>query len=48
MNELHQIRFPNESNKYRETRNKLLLAEIELRRKIEEVAALRRALPNGE
>ena len=47
MSELHQIRFPNENNKYREARNKLLLAEIELRRKIEEVAALRRALPNG-
>lgn len=47
MSELHQIRFPNENNEYREARNKLLLAEIELRRKIEEVAALRRALPKG-
>ena len=38
---------PNESAEYREARQRLLVAEIELRRKNEEVAALRRALPVG-
>lgn len=47
MSELHQIRFPNESDEYRETRNKLLHAEIELRRKKEEVAIQLRKLPLG-
>jgi len=47
MKNLHNKRFPNESLEYREARNKLLLAETELRRKIEEAASLRRELPMG-
>jgi predicted dithiol-disulfide oxidoreductase (DUF899 family) len=47
MKNLHEKHFPGENGEYREARNKLLDAEIELRRKIEEVAALRRKLPNG-
>lgn len=43
----HSIAFPNENSEYREARNKLLDAEKELRRKIEEVAALRREIPLG-
>src|SRR5438270_714419 len=41
------IRFPGESEEYRRERNRLLEAETELRRKIEQVAAQRRALPRG-
>jgi predicted dithiol-disulfide oxidoreductase (DUF899 family) len=41
------IRFPGESGDYRLARNRLLEAEIELRRAIERVAAQRRALPPG-
>ena len=41
------IRFPDESDEYRRERNRLLEAEIELRRTIERVAAERRALPPG-
>jgi predicted dithiol-disulfide oxidoreductase (DUF899 family) len=44
---LHDKRFPNESRDYREARNALLLAERELRRQVERVAAQRRALPPG-
>ena len=44
---LHEVRFPNESRAYREARNELLIAERDLRRQIERVAALRRALPLG-
>src|SRR6202158_4703705 len=40
-------RFPGESTQYRQARNALLAEEIELRRHIEHVAALRRALPPG-
>jgi len=40
-------RFPGESPAYRRARNKLLDAEIELRKKVEQVAALRRKLPPG-
>lgn len=40
-------RFPNESPDYRAARTALLAEEIELRRAIERVAALRRALPPG-
>ncbi len=40
-------RFPNESAEYRRARQALLVEEIELRRHIERVAALRRALPPG-
>ena len=44
---LHYHRFPNESEAYRTARNELLQAEMNLRRNIEEVAALRRKLPLG-
>ena len=39
--------FPNESSAYREARTKLLAEEIELRRHIQRVAQMRRALPSG-
>jgi predicted dithiol-disulfide oxidoreductase (DUF899 family) len=39
--------FPNESAEYRTARNELLAEEIELRRHVERVAVLRRALPSG-
>jgi predicted dithiol-disulfide oxidoreductase (DUF899 family) len=42
-----RMAFPNESPAYREARNELLDAEIELRRHTEKVASLRRALPPG-
>ena len=41
------VRFPGESEEYRHARNRLLGAEIELRRAIEHVAAQRRTLPPG-
>ena len=41
------VRFPNESDQYREARNKLLKAETDLRARLEEVAKLRRQLPPG-
>ena len=41
------LRFPGESDEYRAERDRLLAAEIELRRQIEHVAAQRRALPPG-
>jgi predicted dithiol-disulfide oxidoreductase (DUF899 family) len=41
------VTFPNETAGYREAREDLLEAELELRRKTEEVAALRRTLPLG-
>jgi predicted dithiol-disulfide oxidoreductase (DUF899 family) len=41
------VRFPNESDEYRRARTALLAEEIELRRHIERVAQLRRALPPG-
>jgi predicted dithiol-disulfide oxidoreductase (DUF899 family) len=41
------VHFPNESPAYRAARNALLAEEIELRRHIERVAELRRALPAG-
>jgi predicted dithiol-disulfide oxidoreductase (DUF899 family) len=41
------VRFPNESAAYRAARSALLAEEIELRRHIERVAALRRDLPPG-
>jgi predicted dithiol-disulfide oxidoreductase (DUF899 family) len=44
---LHDVRFPNESLEYRSARDTLLRAEMELRRQVEQVAALRRALPLG-
>src|SRR2546423_1725942 len=41
------LRFPGESEEYRRERNRLLEAEVALRRAIEEVAAQRRRLPPG-
>lgn len=42
-----RIAFPNESPAYRDARNALLDAEMELRRRTEAVAEMRRALPPG-
>jgi predicted dithiol-disulfide oxidoreductase (DUF899 family) len=44
---MEHLSYPNESGEYRAARNELLDAEIALRRQIEEVAAMRRALPPG-
>ena len=44
---LHAERFPGESKAYRAARNKLLHAELELRKRVEQVAAMRRKLPLG-
>lgn len=44
---LNGVRFPNESPAYRAARDVLLAEEIELRRQIERVAQMRRALPPG-
>jgi predicted dithiol-disulfide oxidoreductase (DUF899 family) len=44
---IHTSRFPGETDEYREARNALLRDEMDLRRKIEAVAARRRALPLG-
>ena len=44
---LHAKRFPGESAAYRAARDRLLAAEVALRRNLEEVAAMRRALPAG-
>ncbi|MEA2604861.1 MAG: hypothetical protein QOF89_5853 [Acidobacteriota bacterium] len=41
------VRFPNETPEYRSSRDQLLQAEVELRRKLEDVAALRQTLPLG-
>ena len=41
------VTFPHESDEYRSARNALLAEEIELRRHIERVAEMRRALPPG-
>jgi predicted dithiol-disulfide oxidoreductase (DUF899 family) len=44
---IHAKGFPGETDPYREARDQLLAEEIELRRKIEAVAARRRASPLG-
>ncbi len=44
---MDSVRFPGENAAYREARDKLLQAEIDLKKKTEEVAALRRRLPLG-
>lgn len=41
------LHFPNETPEYRAARNELLQAEMELRQKMEDVAALRTKLPLG-
>ena len=43
----NKAHFPNESPEYRKNRDVLLAEEIELRRHVERVAALRRTLPLG-
>src|SRR5688500_1172780 len=43
----HDERFPNETPEYRAARDRLLDGELELRRKVAAVAALRRELPLG-
>ncbi|MDP6604529.1 MAG: DUF899 family protein [Rhodospirillales bacterium] len=47
MGRFHDRSYPGEEGAYREARDALLGAEIELRRRIEDVAAMRRALPLG-
>lgn len=47
MSIFHALRFPNESAEYRAARDELLRAEIDLRRRTEEVAGFRRQLPPG-
>ncbi|MCI0693107.1 DUF899 family protein [candidate division KSB1 bacterium] len=47
MRKFHDHRFPGENGEYRQARNELLAMEIDLRKRIEEVAALRRTLPLG-
>src|SRR6267143_2718179 len=44
---LHNNTFPNESNEYRKARNRLLIAEINLRKQISTVNNLRKKLPSG-
>lgn len=44
---MEHLSYPNESVDYRTARNALLEAEMELRRQLETVAAMRRALPPG-
>lgn len=44
---LHDVRFPGESEAYRNARDTLLAAELDLRRQAEAVSAARRALPPG-
>jgi predicted dithiol-disulfide oxidoreductase (DUF899 family) len=41
------MKFPNENPKYRSARNRLLKAELALRKQVEKVAAQRRKLPLG-
>src|SRR2546421_6034286 len=41
------IAFPGESAEYRRARDRLLAQEVELRRAMEQVAAVRRQLPPG-
>ena len=47
MGKYHERTFPGESAEYRQARDELLAAEIELRAQVEKVAALRRQLPVG-
>ena len=45
--QLHDVRFPGESTDYRQARDDLLRAELELRAAGEAVAEQRRRLPLG-
>ncbi|MAG95165.1 MAG: hypothetical protein CMM08_00550 [Rhodospirillaceae bacterium] len=47
MGRFHDDSFPGESEDYRRARDDLLAAELDLRRRIEEVAVQRRSLPLG-
>ena len=47
MGKFHANKFPGETETYRRMRDQLLESEINLRKQIEEVAALRRQLPQG-
>ncbi|NOX43885.1 MAG: DUF899 domain-containing protein [Gammaproteobacteria bacterium] len=47
MGKYHDNCFPGEDDAYRSARDELLKAEIDLRKQIEQVAALRRQLPPG-
>lgn len=47
MDRIHDMRFPGEDEAYREARDRLLTAEMDLRQRIEEVASMRRELPPG-
>jgi len=47
MTSLHSKKLPNETEMYRQARNKLLQEEINLRTQAEEVAKKRRSLPEG-
>jgi predicted dithiol-disulfide oxidoreductase (DUF899 family) len=44
---LHTVRFPGETSEYRQARDELLKAEIDLRQQVEAVAKQRRELPLG-
>jgi Bacterial protein of unknown function (DUF899) len=44
---LHDVRFPGQPDAYRDARNELLRAELELRRSAEAASAQRRELPPG-
>jgi len=44
---MEHLSYPNETAEYRTARNALLDAEMELRRQLERIAAMRRALPPG-
>jgi predicted dithiol-disulfide oxidoreductase (DUF899 family) len=44
---INPARFPGESSRYRTARNRLLAAEIDLRKQVERVARMRRKLPLG-
>lgn len=44
---VHSVRYPGETARYRAARDRLLRAERDLRRHLEQVAALRRKLPLG-
>ena len=47
MGQFHDISFPGESDEYRTARDALIAAEMNLRKQVEAVAAMRRALPLG-
>ena len=44
---LHQCRYPGESSEYREARDELLEAELDLIEQVDKVATMRRNLPMG-